>query len=93
MRCVVVLAGVITSVVCFSGCKSEGKTDGHDLDAVVSSVRTGMTEVEVVSHAGVPDKIEIEGEYRNLRYESTAGKSYVEVSLKNNTVVDVSRRD
>jgi hypothetical protein len=74
-----------------AGCHKETKGN-HDLSEIESKVKFGMTELAVVTQVGPPEKIESQGDYRNLYYYDSQG-GYIEVTLRNNIVVDVSRRD
>lgn len=71
-----------------AGCSKSG-LPGHDLDAVKSKVRTGMSEFQVTTAAGTPNRIDIEGDTRTLQYESNSSNGVVKVVLKQNVVVEV----
>ncbi|GEM_PF-4416166 len=86
----ILCAAILLTAIC--GCRSK-PGPGHDLDVVMGKVSAGMSEVQVVANAGTPDRIEAEGDYRKLRYYDVSGTAYVEITLKNNVVVDIIRRD
>lgn len=86
MRKFVWLAIIALAVGCSSGTK-------HDLDALRGKIRTGMSELEVTRDAGAPTHIDIEGDTRKLRYEAKEGSGFILVTLKQNVVVDVERKD
>lgn len=79
-------------MACFAllvGCQSSGTK--HDLDAISGKIRTGMTELEVTRDAGAPSHIDIDGDTRKLRYDSSTGSGSLTVTLKQNIVTDVKR--
>lgn len=71
--------------------KDKGAT--FDLEVVQSKAKMGMSEFDLVNATGAPTRVDVEGKYRHLRYDSKDGKGYLIISLKENRVVDVSRRD
>lgn len=83
---------IIAAALLMIGCSNPSGTK-HDLNEVSSKVRLGMNEVQVVSQAGVPTRIDVEGDYRYLRYDSKDGKGYFRVVLRNNVVIDTEMRD
>ena len=77
------------AVLC--GCGSGGTK--HDLEALRGKIRTGMNEFEVTRDAGAPTHVSIEGDIRKLRYEAKEGSGYILVTLSQNVVIDVERKD
>jgi len=63
----------------------------HDLGDIQGKITPGMHEAKVVAVAGTPDNVDEHGDYRDLRYNGTKG--YLTVTLQNDVVIDVARRD
>lgn len=74
------------------GC-SKSDLPGHDLAAVESKAKTGMSEFQVTTQVGTPNHIDVDGDERKLRYDAADGKGSVVITLKQNVVTDVSRKD
>lgn len=74
-----------------AGCDSGGTK--HDLDALRGKIRMGMSEFEVTRDDGAPTHIAKEGDVRKLRYEAKEGSGYILVTLRQNVVIDVQRKD
>lgn len=82
------------SIVAFAllaGCGSSGPK--HDLNALRGKIHTGMSELEVTRDAGAPTRISIEGDLRKLRYEAKEGPGFILVTLRQNVVIEVERKD
>lgn len=73
-----------------AGCTSGTK---YDLDSLRGKIHSGMSELEVTRDAGPPTHIDIEGDTRKLRYEAKEGGGSILVTLKQNIVTDVERKD
>lgn len=89
MRKLAFLVLVVVSLLV--GCASGGTK--HDLNALRGKIHMGMSEFEVTRDAGAPTHIAIEGDVRKLRYEAKEGNGYILVTLRQNVVIDVERKD
>ncbi|MBL8065122.1 MAG: hypothetical protein JNM34_04600 [Chthonomonadaceae bacterium] len=74
-----------------AGCGTGGTK--HDLDLLRGKIHMGMSELEVTRDAGAPTHIDIDGDTRKLRYEAKVGNGYILVTLRQNVVIDVERKD
>ena len=74
-----------------AGCGSGGTK--HDLDALRGKIHMGMSELEVTRDAGAPTHISVEGDLRKLRYEANEGPGFILVTLRQNVVIEVERKD
>jgi hypothetical protein len=74
------------------GC-SKSDLPGHDLSMVESKAKVGMNEFDLTTQVGTPNHIDIDGDERKLRYDASDGKGSVVVTLKQNVVVDISRKE
>lgn len=87
---VVFLAGVILAAGL--GCRKE-PMKVENLALKISRVRMGMSEFEAVQAAGPPSLVlSPESGVRVLRYEGKEG-GVVEITLKQNVVTDIQRKD
>lgn len=73
------------------GCSPGGPKS--DLNMVRNKIKPGMSELEVTRDAGAPSHIDVQGDVRKLRYDSTEGHGSVTVTLRQNIVTDVVSTD
>lgn len=81
---------LMVALVC-QGCGSGGTK--YDLDSLRGKIRTGMSELEVTRDAGPPTHISINGDTRTLRYEAKEGSGVIVVTMNQNVVINVERKD
>lgn len=65
----------------------------YDLDSLNGKVRTGMSELEVTRDAGPPTHIDVKDDTRTLRYEAKEGSGALVVTMKQNVVINVERKN
>lgn len=84
--------GIFVAAIVVAGCRSEPKKV-DDLALKVAKVRMGMTEFDAVQAAGPPSLVLTpEQGVRVLRYEGTDG-GVVEITLRQNVVTDIERKN
>ncbi len=74
------------------GCSGSGGGTRYDLQSLSGKILTGMSEFEAVNSAGPPTEIKTDGDERRLFYRAKEGDEYIEVTLKGNVVIDVTRK-
>ena len=84
------LAVLVLCVGLIGGCGSGGTK--YDLSTLQGKIRTGMSELELTRDAGAPTHISVVGDKRVLRYESKEGSGAIEVTLRQNVVIDVQQK-
>lgn len=80
----------LVAIFC-AGCGAGGPK--YDLDSLNGKIRTGMSELELTRDAGAPTHIAKDGDTRTLRYEAKEGSGAVIVTLKQNIVINVERKN
>lgn len=86
------VALIVVSITLVAGCKSEPRKVDN-LGAIPAKIRMGMTEFDAVQAGGPPSLVLTpKPGVRVLRYEGTDG-AVVEVTLTENRVTDIQRKD